>query len=63
MWLPGCGCLPAPPVKNNTVSVEVIGHGAGRHGLKLAANVIANEKEVEILGSMQIESIKTNQLT
>jgi hypothetical protein len=44
MWLPGCGCLPAPPVKNNTVSVEVIGHGAGRHGLKLAANVIAYQK-------------------
>jgi len=50
-------------VKNNTVSAEVTGHGAGQHVPDIAANVIADEKEPEILGSMQIESIKINQLT
>jgi len=57
------GVADRPPVKNNTASAEVIGDAAGRRDPDIVAYVIADEKGFTKLDSMQIESLKANQLT
>jgi len=50
-------------VKNNTASAEVIGDAAGCRDPDMVVYEIADEKGFTKLDSMQIESIKANQLS